>query len=90
MEACSRASKAICRIDANQRSRQADAARSPGPIGYFVGAASSFLATIRDQIVNGSEFCRQLNLVRIAFKSFPQRLPLGSQFQRWDLDLTSR
>lgn len=40
-------------------------------LGHFVAAAISFLVTIRDQIVDDSEFRGQLNLVRIAFKSFP-------------------
>jgi hypothetical protein len=46
----------------------------------FVVAVISFLVTVRDHIVNDPEFCRQLNLVRMAFESFPQRLSLCSQF----------
>jgi len=59
--------------------------RGRGPVlvaGFdpFVVAVISCLVTVRDQIVNDPEFCRQLNLVRMAFESFPQRLSLCSQF----------
>jgi len=46
------------------------------------------LTAFRDQIVDDLESCGQLNLVRIVFKTFPQRLSLPSQFphrQDWRL-----